>query len=155
MTTAVADVSARPARPRRPGRGPGSLTYTNLNRGSALALGLAVTWFSVLVLIPLAAVVVTASGGGWDAYVTTLTNPQTWAAIKLTVGASLALWALGMTPVYGLTALVVGALLLIEAHRLHGRARRGEPVKPMRLFHWSTTYLSILSVAISVDALIR
>jgi protoheme IX farnesyltransferase len=73
----------------------------------------------------------------------------------LTVGASLALWALGMTPVYGLTALVVGALLLVEAHRLYGRARRGQPVKPMRLFHWSTTYLSILSVAISVDALIR
>ena len=50
-----------------------------------MALGLAVTWFSVLVLIPLAAVVVTAAGGGWDAYVATLTNPQTWAAIKLTV----------------------------------------------------------------------
>ncbi|HET8958891.1 MAG TPA: molybdate ABC transporter permease subunit, partial [Nocardioides sp.] len=36
-------------------------------------------------LIPLAAIVVTAAGGGWDAYVATLTNPQTWAAIKLTV----------------------------------------------------------------------
>jgi protoheme IX farnesyltransferase len=73
----------------------------------------------------------------------------------LTVAASLALWALGMTPVYGLTAAVVGALLLVEAHRVYGRARRDEPVKPMRLFHWSTTYLTILSVAISVDALIR
>jgi sulfate/thiosulfate transport system permease protein len=28
---------------------------------------------------------VTAAGGGWDAYVATLTNPQTWSAIKLTV----------------------------------------------------------------------
>jgi protoheme IX farnesyltransferase len=73
----------------------------------------------------------------------------------LTVAASLALWALGMTPVYGLTAVVVGGLLLIEAHRVYGRARRDEPVKPMRLFHWSTTYLTILSVAISVDALIH
>ena len=47
------------------------------------------TWFSLLVLIPLAALVFVAAGGGWDAYVRTLTNPQTWAAIKLTVGASL------------------------------------------------------------------
>jgi protoheme IX farnesyltransferase len=73
----------------------------------------------------------------------------------LTVAASLALWALGMGPGYGLTAVIVGALLLVEAHRVYGRARRDEPVKPMRLFHWSTTYLTILSVAISVDALIH
>jgi protoheme IX farnesyltransferase len=73
----------------------------------------------------------------------------------LTVAASMALWALDMSPLYGLTAVVVGVLLLVEAHRVYGRARRDEPVRPMRLFHWSTTYLSILSVAISVDALIH
>ena len=42
-------------------------------------------WFSLLVLIPLAAIVATAGGEGWHGYVDTLTNPQTWAAIKLTV----------------------------------------------------------------------
>jgi protoheme IX farnesyltransferase len=73
----------------------------------------------------------------------------------LTVIATLALWPLGMTPVYGLTALVVGVMLLVEAHRLHGRARRGEPVKPMRLFHWSTTYLTLVFVAVAIDALIQ
>ncbi len=73
----------------------------------------------------------------------------------LTVAASLALWPLGMTPLYGLTALVLGGLLAREAHRLAGRARRGEPVKPMRLFHWSTTYLTLLFVAVAVDALIQ
>jgi protoheme IX farnesyltransferase len=73
----------------------------------------------------------------------------------LTLAASVALWALGMSPLYGVTALIVGGLFVLEAHRLHGRARRGEPVRPMRLFHWSTTYLTILSVAISVDALIH
>ena len=36
----------------------------------------------------------------------------------------------------------------------YGRSRRGEPLKPMRLFHWSTTYLTILFVAVAVDALI-
>jgi protoheme IX farnesyltransferase len=73
----------------------------------------------------------------------------------LTLAASMALWALGMSPVYGVTALVVGALFVLEAHRVYGRARRDQPVKPMRLFHWSTTYLTILSIAISVDALIH
>jgi protoheme IX farnesyltransferase len=73
----------------------------------------------------------------------------------LTVLASLALWPLGMTPVYGLAAAVLGALFVLEAHRLAGRARRGEPVKPMRLFHWSTTYLTLLFVAVAVDALIQ
>jgi protoheme IX farnesyltransferase len=73
----------------------------------------------------------------------------------LTVAASLALWPLGMTPLYGLTAGFVGALLLVEAHRVWARARRGEPVRPMRLFHWSTTYLTLLFVAVAVDALIQ
>jgi protoheme IX farnesyltransferase len=73
----------------------------------------------------------------------------------LTLGSSLALWALGMSPVYGVTAVVIGALFVLEAHRVYARARRDEPVKPMRLFHWSTTYLTILSVVISVDALIH
>jgi protoheme IX farnesyltransferase len=41
----------------------------------------------------------------------------------------------------------------VESHRLVGRARRGEPLRPMRLFHWSTTYLTILFVAVAVDAL--
>ena len=68
---------------------------------------------------------------------------------------SLALWPLGMTPLYGLTALVMGSLFVLEAHRLAGRARRGEPVRPMRLFHWSITYLTLLFVAVAVDALIQ
>jgi protoheme IX farnesyltransferase len=72
----------------------------------------------------------------------------------LTVGASVALWPLGMTPLYPVVALAVGGLLILEAHRLDGRVRRGGPVLPMRLFHWSTTYLTILFVAVAVDALI-
>ena len=42
-------------------------------------------WFSLLVLIPLAAVVAAAAAGGWDNYFSVLSNPQTWAAVKLTV----------------------------------------------------------------------
>ncbi|WP_433057937.1 heme o synthase [Dactylosporangium sp. CS-033363] len=73
----------------------------------------------------------------------------------LTVGASVALWPMGMTPLYGVVAVITGVLLLVEAHRLYGRARREEPLKPMRLFHWSVTYLTLLFVAVAVDALIQ
>jgi protoheme IX farnesyltransferase len=73
----------------------------------------------------------------------------------LTLGASLALWPLGMGWVYAVVAGGVGVAFVAEAHALYGRARRGEPVRPMRLFHWSTTYLTIVFVAIAVDALLR
>jgi heme o synthase len=72
----------------------------------------------------------------------------------LTVASSVAVWPLGMSGIYGLTAVVVGAVFLVEAHKLHARSRRGEPLKAMRLFHWSTTYLTILFVAVAIDALI-
>ncbi|MGD9958399.1 sulfate ABC transporter permease subunit CysT [Nocardioides sp.] len=78
------------ARKRRRGGG------TNLTKGSFLGLGIAVTWFSLLVLIPLSALIATAAGGGWDAYVRTLTNEQTLAAIKLTVGQALLVTAINV-----------------------------------------------------------
>jgi heme o synthase len=72
----------------------------------------------------------------------------------LTLVASLALWPLGMSPLYGAAASVLGAFFVAEAHRLYGQARRGDRVRPMRLFHWSTTYLTILFVVVAVDALV-
>lgn len=42
-------------------------------------------WFSLLVLIPLAAVLVTAATGGWAEFWDTITGPQTFHAITLTV----------------------------------------------------------------------
>ena len=53
-------------------------------------------WFSLLVLIPLAAVVVKASGGGWHTYVHTLSNGETLDAIKLTVITSALVTVLNM-----------------------------------------------------------
>ncbi|MEV4540863.1 heme o synthase [Micromonospora echinaurantiaca] len=72
----------------------------------------------------------------------------------LTVASSLAVWPLGMSLVYGVPAVVVGAIFLVEAHKLARRSARGLAVKPMRLFHWSTTYLTILFAAVALDALI-
>jgi heme o synthase len=72
----------------------------------------------------------------------------------LTLVASVALWAAGMTPLYLVAALVLGGLFVTEAHRLHARVGRGEEARPMRLFHWSTTYLTALSVMVAVDAVL-
>lgn len=70
-----------------PGRTPtGRRRRTTLTRGSAIGLGVAMLWFSLLVLIPLLAILVQASSGGWSAYVDALTAPQTLAALELTVG---------------------------------------------------------------------
>ncbi len=58
---------------------------TTLTPASGLGLGVAVLWLSVLVLIPLCAVVVEASAGGWSEFWNTITNVQTAAAIRMTL----------------------------------------------------------------------
>ncbi|MDG4797937.1 sulfate ABC transporter permease subunit CysT [Micromonospora sp. WMMD1082] len=83
MTSATL-VPDRPAGDRRPVRAGQPLT-----RASGLGLGVAMVWFSLLVLIPLAAVVVTASEAGWGGFWRTVTNEQTAATIRLTVGTAL------------------------------------------------------------------
>ncbi len=60
--------------------------------------------------------------------------------------------------VYAVGALLSGGLFLAEAHRLHRHAVLGSPqrvLRPMRLFHYSITYLTILFVAVAVDPLLH
>jgi len=80
VTSAIATPVDRPARTRR------SVGSNTLTPGSSLALGIAVTWFSLLVLIPLAAIVAVTAAGGWEQFWRVITNEQTLAAIRLTVG---------------------------------------------------------------------
>lgn len=61
-------------------------------------------------------------------------------------------------PVYAVAALLLGGMFLLEAHRLLGRARAGlggAALKPMRLFHYSITYITLLFVAVAVDPFVR
>lgn len=81
MTAVLRPARLGRAARRRRSAGTGSLTAT-----SGLGLGVAVLWFSLLVLIPLTAVVVEAQEGGWETFRDTLTNPQTAAALRLTIG---------------------------------------------------------------------
>jgi heme o synthase len=70
------------------------------------------------------------------------------------VAASLILIPFGAGPVYAVAAVVLGAAFLVEAHRLDRRVRRGEPPKPLALFHQSISYLTLLFVAVAVSQLV-
>jgi heme o synthase len=83
------------------------------------------------------------------------------------VAVSLLLWPVAGTGLlYAVSAAVLGAAFLVEAHRLLGRARQATAdgsaeggslvtIAPMRLFHWSITYLTLLFVAIALDPLLH
>ena len=73
------------------------------------------------------------------------------------VAASLLLvWVHPMGWLYLVTAIATGALFLAEAHRLQRAAKAGEgpsALKPMRLFHFSITYVGILFLGVALDPL--
>ncbi|HWJ81030.1 MAG TPA: heme o synthase [Nocardioides sp.] len=75
------------------------------------------------------------------------------------VATSLALWPVaGTGPLYPIVATVLGAMFLVEAHQLLRRAGRTDELsllQPMRLFHSSNLYLSLLFVAVAIDPLLR
>jgi len=60
--------------------------------------------------------------------------------------------------IYGILAAALGAWFLAEAHRLDARVAAatadGPPAAPMRLFHLSIAYLTLLFAAVAVTALL-
>ncbi len=76
----------------------------------------------------------------------------------VTVATSLLLWPVaGTSWFYPTVALVLGAVFIVEAHRLSARTRTTDDVvamRPMRLFHWSNIYLSLLFVAVALEPLV-
>lgn len=56
--------------------------------------------------------------------------------------------------IYTITSLVTGAWFLIESYRLYRQAIVGEITNPMRLFHGSISYLTVLFIAIAIDPLL-
>jgi protoheme IX farnesyltransferase len=55
---------------------------------------------------------------------------------------------------YTVVAVASGAWFIYESHRLYGRAIRHEDVKPMRVFHSSITYLTLVFLAVGIDPLL-
>jgi sulfate transport system permease protein len=79
MATISAAAPGRSTRKRRAARG------GSLSAASGLGLGVALLWFSILVLIPLAMVVATAGTEGWSGFWRVVSNSQTFSAVQLTV----------------------------------------------------------------------
>jgi protoheme IX farnesyltransferase len=65
-------------------------------------------------------------------------------------------WTLLLIPVTGWIyvgfALAAGAWFITSAHRLLGAIRRGEKGDPIKLFHLSNSYLTLVFVALAVDS---
>ena len=76
----------------------------------------------------------------------------------VTVATSALLWPVAGTGwLYPLAAVVLGAVFVTESHLLYRRAKQTDDVvemRPMRLFHWSNMYLSLLFLAVALDPLI-
>ena len=71
----------------------------------------------------------------------------TWLTVLATVAlAPAAGW------LYAAVALVAGVWFLVMAHQLYAGVRRGEPVKPLRLFLQSNNYLAVVFCALALDS---
>ncbi|MGH3411487.1 MAG: heme o synthase [Marmoricola sp.] len=75
------------------------------------------------------------------------------------VATSLVFWPVAHTgPVYPVVAALLGAVFLVQAHVMLHRARNSNElsvVRPMRLFHASNMYLSLLFVVVAVEPLLQ
>ena len=74
-----------------------------------------------------------------------------WALVASTL---LLIPVASMGQIYALTALITGAWFIVESYRLYRQAIAGEIANPMRLFHGSISYLTLLFVAIAIDPLL-
>lgn len=60
-----------------------------------------------------------------------------------------------MGVLYSTVAVLSGGWFIIESHRLYSAAIRHGDVNPMRVFHSSISYLTLLFVAVGIDPLLR
>jgi sulfate transport system permease protein len=96
MTTAVADAV-------RPNPGDGSPPPGGLRRRfgtTSLRVGSATLWLSVIVLLPLAAILWQAAGGGWSAFWSAVTSNAALESFRVTVTVSIGVTAVNL--VFGL-----------------------------------------------------
>ncbi len=72
----------------------------------------------------------------------------------VTVLVSILLWPLGSGPIYPVLAGIAGAWFIWESIVLARLARAGEALRPMRLFHVSISYLTLVFVGVAGDVLL-
>lgn len=71
----------------------------------------------------------------------------TWATVLTTLALALATGWL-----YAAVAVIAGVWFLVMAHQLYSGVKRGESVKPLRLFLQSNNYLAVVFCALAVDS---
>ena len=76
----------------------------------------------------------------------------TWAMI---VASLLMIPAANLGLIYAVVAVASGAWFLFEATKLYLDSKLSTPRSPMRLFHGSITYLTLLFIAVAIDPLIK
>jgi sulfate transport system permease protein len=81
--------TARRRRRRDRDQSPGRPLTSPGHKGPAIGLGIVVVYLSVVVLIPLSAVVLRSTEGGLSGFWHAVTRPEAASALKLTIGASL------------------------------------------------------------------
>ena len=74
-----------------------------------------------------------------------------WALVASTL---LLIPVASMGLIYTVTALATGTWFVLESYRLYRQAIVGEISNPMRLFHGSISYLTLLFLAIAIDPLL-
>ena len=74
-----------------------------------------------------------------------------WALVASTL---LLIPVASMGLIYTVTALATGTWFVVESYRLYRQALVGEISNPMRLFHGSISYLTLLFIAVAIDPLL-
>ena len=74
-----------------------------------------------------------------------------WAMVAASL---LLIWAEPMGWIYLVSSLLNGIWFIWEATALYNQSKTEEPKSPMRLFHISITYLTVLFIAIAIDPLV-
>lgn len=90
MTAALDDEATRPKSIGNGGDGPPRGIFTTSYGSTRLRVGVATTWLSVIVLLPLAAIVWQSAGGGWAAFWQAITSNGALESFRVTLTVSLA-----------------------------------------------------------------
>ncbi|WP_240760764.1 sulfate ABC transporter permease subunit CysT [Mycolicibacterium sp. CR10] len=105
----VVDSAPEAVRPEFTGDGDSGRPSGLINRrhgSTSLRVGAATMWLSLIVLLPLAAILWQSAGGGWDAFWTAVSSPAALASFKVTLTISV-----GVTVVNGVFGLLVAWVL--------------------------------------------
>src|SRR6478609_9653164 len=100
MTAALDPQASRPDLTDNGGAGPPHGFFKSRYGSTSLRVGVATTWLSVIVLLPLAAIVWQSAGGGWAAFWAAATSNSAIASFRVTLTISFAVAAINL--VFGL-----------------------------------------------------